>query len=244
MKSMKNISKPIIGILGVPLYDDEKNNIIALFGDYKNAVVKKNCIPFMIFPVLNVDYYGTKLSKIPALTNKEKKMYREMVDMCDGIIMPGGDRMYNFDEYVIKYAIYKNIPVLGICLGMQLLANMDNQSYCLEENQTEINHARPKEKYVHKVKILDNTMLSTIIKEKEIKVNSNHKFHVSKVNKFKISAYSEDGLIEAIEMPNKKFVVGVQWHPEKLIEIDNNANQLFDSFVKECSYVKEKRLEK
>ena len=241
---MENIAKPIIGILGIPLYDDEKNNIIALFSDYKNAVVEKNCIPFMIFPLLNIDYYGTKLSKIPALTDKEKEMYREMVDMCDGIIMPGGYRMYNFDEYVLKYAIDKNIPVLGICMGMQLLANIDNQTYCLEANKTEINHKQPNEKYIHKVKILDDTMLSTIIKEKEIKVNSNHRFHVSKVNKFKISAYSEDGLIEAIEMPNKRFVVGVQWHPERLIEFDTSANQLFDAFVKECSYVKSKRLEK
>lgn len=241
---MENTSKPIIGILGIPLYDNEKSNIIALYSDCKNAVVEKNCIPFMIFPLLNIDYYGTKLSEIPALTDKEKEIYREMVDMCDGIIMPGGYRMYNFDEYVLKYAIDKDIPVLGICMGMQLLANIDNRTYCLEVNETEINHKQPNEKYIHRVKILDNTILSTIIKEKEIKVNSNHRFHISKVNKLKISAYSEDGLIEAIEMPNKKFVVGVQWHPEKLIEFDNNANQLFDAFVKECSYIKSKRLKK
>ncbi len=241
---MENNAKPIIGILGTPLYDDEKNNIIALFSDYKNAIVEKNCIPFMIYPLLNIDYCGTKLSEIPPLTDKEKEMYREIVDMCDGIIMPGGYRMYNFNEYVLKYAIDKDIPVLGICMGMQMLANIDNQIYCLEANETEINHRQPNVKYVHKVKILNNTMLSTIIKEKEIKVNSNHKFHVSKVNEFKISAYAEDGLIEAIEMPNKKFVVGVQWHPERLIGFDNNANQLFDAFVKECSYVKNKRLEK
>lgn len=241
---MKSTAKSIIGILGIPLYDDEKYNIIALYSDYKNAVIEKNCIPFMIPPLLNIDYYGTKLSEIPALTNKEKEIYREMVDMCDGIIMPGGSRMYNYDEYILKYAIDKDIPVLGICLGMQLLANIDNQTYCLETNETEVNHKQPKKKYIHKVKILDNTMLSTIITKKEIKVNSNHGFHVSKVNEFKISAYSEDGLIEAIEMPNKRFVVGVQWHPEKMLEFDDSANQLLDAFVKECSYTKSERLEK
>lgn len=239
---MVNISKPIIGILGVPLHDDEKNNVIALFSDYKNAVIKKDCIPFMLSPILNIDYYGTRLSEIPELTDEEKELYKEMVDMCDGIIMPGGYRMYNFDEYILKYAIEKDIPVFGICMGMQLLANIDNKEYCLEPNETGINHKQPNEKYIHKINISDNTILSRIIKEKEIKVNSNHRFHVSKVNEFKISAYSEDGLIEAIEMPNKRFVIGVQWHPERLIEFDSNANQLFDAFVNECSYVKSKKL--
>ncbi len=241
---MKDISKPIIGILGLPLHDDENYNIIAIFSDYKNAVIKKDCIPFMISPTLNIDYCGTKLSEIPELTEKEKELYREMVDICDGIIMPGGYRMYNFDEYILKYAIEKDIPVLGICLGMQLLANIDNNEYCLETNETNINHKQPNVNYTHKINILDNTILSKIMKEKEINVNSNHRLHVPKVNKFRISAYSEDGLIEAIEMPNKRFVIGVQWHPERLIEFDSNANQLFDAFVNECSYVKSKQLKR
>lgn len=238
---MKNTSKPIIGILGVPVYDDEKNSVIAVFNDYKNAITKKGCIPFVICPLLNIDYYGTKLSDIPDLTEYEKEMYKEMTDICDGIIMPGGYRIYNFDEFVIKYAIEKNIPVLGICMGMQLLANIDNKSYCLEPNDTDINHKQPSENYVHSVNILNNTLLSEIIKEKEIKVNSNHRYHVSKVNNFEISAYSEDGLIEGIEMPNKKFVVGIQWHPERMINYDENANKIFDKFVNECIDVKIKK---
>lgn len=51
---MVNISKPIIGILGVPLHDDKRNNVIALFSDYKNAVIKKDRIPFMLSPILNI----------------------------------------------------------------------------------------------------------------------------------------------------------------------------------------------
>ena len=238
---MESISRPIIGILGVPAYDDEKNSIIALLNDYKNAVVKKKCIPFMICPLLNIDYYGTKISDIPDLTEQEKKIYKEMIDMCDGIIMPGGYRMYNFDEFMVKYAIEKNIPVLGICMGMQLLANIDNGSYCLEANDTNINHKQQSENFVHNVNIVNNTLLSEILNEKEIRVNSNHRYHVAKVNNFTVSAYSEDGLIEGIEMPNKKFVVGLQWHPERMIEYDENANKIFDKFVDECNNIKSKK---
>ena len=237
---MENISKPIIGILGVPTYDDENRSVIALFNEYKNAVVKKGCIPFVICPLLSIDYYGTKLSDIPKLTEEEKQIYREMTDMCDGIIMPGGYRMYNFDDYVVRYAIEKDIPILGICMGMQLLADIDNNSYCLEANETEINHKQPNEKYVHNVSILNDTLLSEIVKEQEIRVNSNHRYHITKVKDFKISAYSEDGLIEGIEMPNKKFVVGVQWHPERMIEFDEAASKIFDRFISECIDIKSK----
>lgn len=232
---MENISKPIIGILGVPTYDNENDSVIALFNDYKNAIVEKDCIPFMICPLLSIDYYGTKLSDIPKLSEKEKEIYIEMVNMCDGILIPGGYRIYEFDKFVVEYAIAKDIPILGICMGMQLLANIDNNCHCLAMNETEIEHRQRDAKYVHKVNILENTILSSIINKTEINVNSKHRYHVEKVNKFKISAYSEDGLIEAIEALDKKFVIGVQWHPEKMINFDENANILFDRFTNECA---------
>lgn len=216
------------------MYDDEKFNVIGIISDYKNAIIKNNGIPFMIYSLLNIDYFGSKKDDIPELTNKDKELYEEMVDMCDGIIIPGGYKTYNYYEYIVKYAIEKDIPVLGICLGMQLLSNIDNQEYSLQKNETVINHKQPYDEYVHKVNILDKTLLGNIISKHEIIVNSNHLYHVTKVNKFIVSAYSEDGIIEGIELPNKKFVLGVQWHPERLVELDNNANCLFVAFIKAC----------
>ena len=239
---MENISRPIIGILGVPTYDNENDSIIALFNDYKNAIVEKNCIPFMLCPLLSIDYYGTKLSNIPSLSDKEKEIYIEMVNMCDGIIIPGGYRMYEFYKFIVEYAIEKDIPILGICMGMQLLANIDNGYHCLAINETGIEHRQRDVKYVHKVRILEDTILNNIINKSEINVNSKHRYHVEKVNKFKISAYSEDGLIEAIEYCDKKFVIGVQWHPEKMISYDEDANKLFDRFINECVKQKNDRI--
>lgn len=149
----------------------------------------------MICPLLSIDYSNTKLSDIPDLTKEEKETYREMIDICDGIIIPGGYRIYNFYEYVVKRAIEKNMPVLGTCLGMQVLSKVDNGFNCLEKNETNINHVKKQVKYVHKVKILNNTLLKDIINKDEIEVNSKHSYYVSKVNNFKVSAYSEDGLI-------------------------------------------------
>lgn len=97
----------IIGVLGTPTVDDENDSVIALYNDYKNVIVKNDCIPFMISPLLDINYYNTKLSEIPELTPKEKEIYDEMIDICDGILIPGGYKMYNFERYIIKKAIEK-----------------------------------------------------------------------------------------------------------------------------------------
>lgn len=235
---MKNITKPIIGILGVPVSDNENNNVIALYSDYKNAIVQKGGIPFMIAPLSEIDYYHTRVSEVPELTEAEKELYRDMVDICDGLIIPGGYRMYNFDYFVVQYAIEKDLPTLGICRGMQILANIDNGSNCLVMNETELDHRQKGSKYVHHIQIGNDTLLKEIIGKETISVNSVHRYHVSKTNQFRISAYSEDGLIEGIEHPEKSFVVGVQWHPEKMISYDEDANKIWNHFVEECVKVK------
>lgn len=233
-------NKIVIGILGVPSYDDENYPIIALYNDYKDVVIKKGAIPFMITPVTNIDYNKFSLDEIPALTNEEKSIYNYMIDMCDGIIIPGGYRIYNFDEYIVKKALDNNMPILGICRGMQMLANIDNGYNCLEKINEDNSHCVREQKYVHNINIYDNTSLKEIIGSSNIKVNSRHRYAITKVNNFIISSTSEDGVIESIESKDKTFVIGVQWHPEKLIDIDEPSNKLFDRFIEECKIYKKK----
>ncbi|MFV0249898.1 MAG: gamma-glutamyl-gamma-aminobutyrate hydrolase family protein [Bacilli bacterium] len=105
---------------------------------------------------------------------------------------------------------------------------------CLELNENKKDHRQREEKYVHFVNIVKNTLLYNIIDNSLINVNSKHRYHVTKVNNFIVSAYSEDGLIEAIELKNKKFVLGVQWHPEKMLDYDEYANKLYNYFIDKC----------
>ena len=88
-------------------------------------------------------------------------------------------------------------------------------------------------KYVHYINIVPNTLLFKILKEKRILVNSRH-YDCLKWTNLKISAVSDDGIIEAIENEKQKFFLGVQWHPETLIDIDSNSYQLFKYFIDIC----------
>lgn len=226
--------KIIIGIIGVPNYDDGENNITCIFNGYKEAIIERNCIPFMISPFLSIDYYGTKLKEIPEITKKEKAYYKDILNMCDGLIIPGGNRIYNFDYFITKEALKRNMPILGTCRGLQVLASIDNGGIPLELIESNINHKQAGIEYAHNIKILDNTLLKDIIGRKIISVNSRHNYHVIKLNKFRVSAYSEDNIIEGIEDPTKKFVLGVQWHPEVMLKYDKYANRIFDRFIKAC----------
>ena len=119
----------------------------------------------------------------------------------------------------IDYALEKDIPYLGICAGMQLMANTENI-----KNDT--NHFQD-----HYIKILENTLLSEIIGEKEILVNSRHNYHIENSGENLVCAVSNDGIIEAIEYPADYFNIGVQWHPEISYEFDENSKKIIDAFI-------------
>lgn len=226
--------KKIIGVLGRPTLDDENYSLIGIYNEVRTSIIKKGCIPFMIMPLADVDYGKEEKKKIPKLTTSEKEDLRDMVDICSGIVIPGGYSWYYYDEYVVSYAIEKNIPVLGICMGMQLLSVYDNQENYLVKIESKIDHNQRDVQYAHNLDIQAGTLLHNIIGANQISVNSKHRYCVTKLNHFKISAISEDGIIEAIEHPNKRFVLGIQWHPEKMLDYDEASNKIYDAFIEEC----------
>ena len=84
---------------------------------------------------------------------------------------------------------------------------------------SKIKHKQLKAKYVHSINIKKGSLLHKIIGLDKIQVNSRHIYSVKNLNKAKIVAESEDGIIEAIEFENRKFAIGVQWHPEDLFDV-------------------------
>ncbi len=231
--------KPIIGIVGRGFKED-KESIIELNEDYRLAIIQSGGIPFIVVPPNDLKYDETLPSDAGKLTAKEKQNLYRILNICDGILMPGGIRWYEFDEVICQYALDRDIPILGICLGMQILGNIDNfcgdiRSDQTQKNKTDINHCQEKNPYVHTCRI-EEGILHDILRIDQIQVNSRHRYHITKKDYFHIDAYSEDGLIEAIDIPNHKFALGVQWHPETMIHYDDLMKKIFDTFIESCKH--------
>jgi len=148
-----------------------------------------------------------------------------LLKLCDGFILPGGD-YETIDFLIIKYAYEFDLSLLGICMGMQSLGKYFNGNLELVDNHYS------KSDY-HFVNIDSSSKIFKILNRSKIKVNSRHKYKLSNTA-LKISAYSQDNVIEAIEVPNKKYIIGVQWHPESMISYDIVSKQLLDSFIESC----------
>lgn len=225
--------KPIIGIVGRVIERENDTTIICCFEDIRKSVLRNGGNPIMILPSQNVNYDEVN----PKLTEEEIEDLKQQIDLCDGIIMPGTTKLYYYDQVIYEYAFSKDIPILGICGGMQLIAINDRaeiEDKVLYNINSNIKHNQPDVDNVHKVTINEDSILYNIMSKSEICVNSRHNQAVNHVNKLKVSAISEDGLIEGIEYSDKKFVIGVQWHPENLSNKDIAENNIFKKFIEAC----------
>ena len=150
---------------------------------------------------------------------------KSKIKLCRGIIMQGGDDYLEIHKKIIRYLYDKDIPLLAICMSMQAMGVE------FEGSLKKVNNHKDKLKYSHKVKIKKDTLLYNILKKEQIYVNSSHK---EALNTTSLVVCAESDVIEAIEASNKKFFLGIQWHPEKMIEYDNLEYKIFDYFKKVC----------
>jgi len=142
-------------------------------------------------------------------------------------------------DFRLLQQVLKNtqMPVLGICLGAQLL-NITLGGTLIQDIPTErpdspVKHTSETGSngyHKHLVRIEKGTLLSELYEEEEeVAVSTSHHQAVGKLGAgLKAVAFAEDGIIEAIELPERPFTVGVQWHPERDIP---TSSKLFASFV-------------
>ncbi|MCR5350038.1 MAG: gamma-glutamyl-gamma-aminobutyrate hydrolase family protein [Acholeplasmatales bacterium] len=233
------MKKPIIGLM--PLWDEKKESLWMLPG-YMEGIKNAGGIPIIL-----------------PFSDNEKDL-KELVDTCDGFLFTGGQdvspEIYNektlYDNIVpckkrddmelliLDLILKENKPILGICRGIQFInAALGGTLYqdLNNEHKSTVSHIQtpPYDKPIHDVNIIIGTPLFDLIKEVNIKVNSYHHQAVNKLsNKLKPMAISTDGLVEAVYMPNYKFLWAVQWHPEFSYKNDINSKKIFEEFIK-CS---------
>lgn len=159
-------------------------------------------------------------------SKKEFNKIKNIIDLCDGIVMQGGDDVLDIDKEIVKYIYEKDIPILGICLGMQTMAITFNGNLIVNK----LWHHKKEDTYVHYVNIDKNSKFYSIVKKEKFLVNSRHKDYVETTS-LDIVGFSDDNIIEVIEDKNKKFFIGIQWHPES-IKNDLISKLLIEEFIK------------
>lgn len=186
---------------------------------------------------------------------KHKDVIRRYLDQIDGLVIVGGDdvnpRLYGeekkagtgtvpaprlfFERRLYKEACRLEIPILGICYGMQLINVLEGGTLFQDierDAKSAMNHRDKKNPY-HQVRINRSSRLGHITGTK-IVIHSDHHQAVCRVAPaFRPVAFSPDGIIEAIESDSDK-IVAVQWHPERSLNSPATA-KLFRTFVRICA---------
>lgn len=234
--------KPVIGI--TTFCENRSGRIMSSLNyNYVKSVYNAGGIPVLI----------------PVIASREDAA--NYVDAIDGILFSGGndispmlygenpikevvsisdDRdMCEFELF--KEAMDRDMPVLGICRGVQLI-NAASGGSLYQDIHVQLGNVlghspgetMPDNLY-HTVKLDKNSKLYDIFNKEEMRVNSFHHQAVKEVAQgFKANAKSPDGIIEGIESTEKTFVVGVQWHPEGLAEKHGEFLKLFKALVDEA----------
>ncbi|MBR1376637.1 MAG: gamma-glutamyl-gamma-aminobutyrate hydrolase family protein [Bacilli bacterium] len=177
---------------------------------------------YIVYKDLNDIVLKYDMNVIGIMPNEIEKT-KELINMCDGVILSGGSNISKNDFAIIKYIYDNNIPCLGICMGMQEMA------YLFGGVMKDIDNHYNKN---HKV-IISN---SNIYGDKVMDVNSRHKSYIAQTD-LEVVGRSEDGIIEMVEDKFKKFFVGVEWHPENMYD-SVDAKILFDKFIDSTKDIK------
>lgn len=188
---------------------------------------------------------GIPILLLPSIISPE-----EVIDTIDGLLLQGGgdvdpalygqersplcgesnSELDQFQIGLVKAAIKKHKPILGVCRGCQLINVVYGGTLYQDESAcTKTNHARylSPEEGVHQAFIERNTLLSSLFPGPHLLVNSLHHQIIDKVGEgLCVSARGEDGCIEAVE-DKEKDILAVQWHPEALLQRSDMMMPLF-----------------
>lgn len=223
--------KPIIGI--TPTYDNYLGiNKISPF--YAKAVEESGGIPLVLSYTRNEALIREIVSNLDGIifsggTNIDPRKYGENVQPNCGSIEYERDA---FELSLCRAATEKDLPVLGICRGCQLIT-VAAEGTLIQHTD---NHDQSADKHMtsHTVKIIPDSPLYHILGAESTDVNSFHHQTVKTTGSLKTAAVCDDGTVEAVYMPGKKFHLGVQWHPERMYSTHIHAKLIFDSFISSC----------
>ncbi len=232
-----DLKKPIIGI--TPLWDAERNSVWML-PEYLDAISAAGGIPVVLPLVADPDAIQQLAGSFDGFLftggpDVSPELYGESDRTGFCVTCPVRDAL---ETILLKAALKEDKPVLGICRGIQLINAALGGTLWQDlpsAHPSEIVHRqeKPYDNTVHTVSLQGK--LKEFLGKETLRVNSRHHQAVRVLSpKLSPAAFSTDGLIEAVEIPGKRFFLAVQWHPEYLYPKDGDAFLLFESFINAC----------
>ena len=234
------MKRPVIGITCSLIPEDNDCEFrYSLHERYVGGVIAANGVPVLLPPV------------------RDSEMIARYLKTCNGIIIPGGadtppdlygealhpktdaDKAMRvralFEIELIRLALVKSRPVLGICHGCQII-NVAFGGSLHQHLPDVIPHAlEHKYKRRHPVNLKTGSELSKVLGLDSIEVLSDHHQSVNRLGDgLKFSAFAPDGVVEGVERPGTPLIIGVQWHPELSLN-DEHTVELLSNFVQACS---------
>jgi putative glutamine amidotransferase len=229
-------------VVGITLGDGGRRGFHAMREDYVRSVELGGGVPVVLPPVRAEDAAA-------------------LLDRVDGVLLSGGidvdpvlfgqaphpnlgevnRRRDDFELALTREALRRDLPILAICRGHQVL-NVATGGTLIQDIPSIVkggvaHDARgPRWRRVHRVELGTPSRLREVLGQDMISVNSFHHQAVDRVGDgLVVSARSpEDGVVEGLEMPTRRFVVAVQWHPESFWGRPDSFQPLFDAHVEAC----------
>ncbi len=235
-----------------------KKPVIGFTLDYENGGTRDGSYSKMPFYAIRENYLTSisDLGAIPYPLVHELGLVEDFLGAIDGLVIIGGafdvhpslygdasvhdtvvlkEKRTAFEWAITKQAIERNIPILGICGGQQLLNVVLGGTLIQHIPDTIANplaheQPNPRTEPGHTVAIKEDTLLHRIAGERVLHVNSAHHQAVGKpAPNTVVNAVAEDGVIEGIELPSHPFCLGVQWHPE--YHVSSADKTIFEAFL-------------
>jgi putative glutamine amidotransferase len=234
--------KPLIGIPTRTIQDSDEYHSYGIRFTYPRAIERAGGAPVLIPLRLAEDTLRAIFARLDGLMLAggvdvhPKEFGEEVEDFCGDI----DEHRDAVELGMTRWALEHGVPVFGICRGIQSLnvaaggslyqdipAQLDGK--LAHEHQK----GEPFNLLAHEIKIDPGSKLGRALGETQVKVNSLHHQSVKQVAPgFRVVAAAPDGIVEGIESINGTYAVGVQFHPEWLIDDDARMIRLFEDFVR------------
>lgn len=232
---------PVIGMTA--FLNEDNGRVHKINTSFVEAILKNGGIP-LIIPVTS-----------------DRSYIADMVERIDGLLIPGGQdvapHLYGeepcpqvtfaraqddlFEMELIRQVRAAGKPILGICRGEQII-NVTFGGTLYQDIPTmvksSINHVQSlkiRSEAMHFAEVMPDSHLAKLLGVTKVHINTYHHQSVKDVAEgFKVVATAKDGIIEAIESQDGS-IIGVQWHPELMLEGAEEFKRLFEGFIALCS---------